>query len=130
VLAGDMNEYTQTRAVFAPLAGLLHDADDVAAVPPAERYTYVFDQNSQEIDHVFVSPAVAARGVQLAHVHVNTWAPSLAARASDHDPTAALVRVCNNLQAFRGARPFLFSPARGRGMADIAAQSAGSPRPR
>jgi predicted extracellular nuclease len=84
----------------------------LGGVPPEERYTYVFDQNAQEIDHAFVSPAVAARGASFAHVHVNTWAPSLNARASDHDPSVAQVKVCTNLQAFRGARTFLVASCR------------------
>ena len=40
----------------------MHDANDAARVPRAERYTYAYDQHAQEIDHVFVSGAVAARG--------------------------------------------------------------------
>ena len=57
-----MNEYAATRAVLRPLQALLHDANDVAEVPPAERYTYAYDQHAQEIDHVFVSDAIAKRG--------------------------------------------------------------------
>lgn len=100
VVAGDMNEYFATRAVFLPLAALLHDANAVAGVPPAERYTYVYDQHAQEIDHVLVSDAIAKRwyggaGVEVEHVHLNTWAGSVGARASDHDPTVVRLWVCD-----------------------------------
>jgi len=95
ILAGDFNDYKQTRSLFAPLAGVMHDADALAGVPPEERYTYVYDQNCQQIDHVFVSQAVADRGqVEIEHVHVNLWRSSISGRASDHDPTVGRVKIC------------------------------------
>ncbi len=85
----------QTRAVFAPFDGLLTELDVAVDVPLAERYTYLFDQNSQQLDHLFISDAIVARGdLAVEHVHVNNWAPTLAARASDHDPTVARVKIC------------------------------------
>lgn len=90
-----MNEYVQTRSVFHSLSGLVADINDVSDVPTSERYTYAFDQRAQEIDHIFVSEAIAKRGTEVEHVHVNTWARSLSERASDHDPTVAKVRVCD-----------------------------------
>ncbi|CDO71685.1 hypothetical protein BN946_scf184915.g29 [Trametes cinnabarina] len=95
IVGGDCNEYVQTRAVFAPFDGLLTELDGAAGVPPVERYTYLFDQNSEQLDHLFVSNAVVRRGgLAVEHVHVNNWAPSLSARASDHDPSVARVKVC------------------------------------
>ncbi|KAI0763618.1 DNase I-like protein [Trametes elegans] len=101
VVGGDCNEYAQTRAVFAPFVSAgpdgvgLTEADEAARVPAAERYTYLFDQSSEQLDHLFLSPAIVARGgVAVEHVHVNNWAPSLSARASDHDPSVARVKVC------------------------------------
>lgn len=107
-----MNEFVQTRSVFLPFTapldttttpkssghGILHDINDLAGVPPEERYTYVYDQHAQEIDHIFLSSSIGRRGgVEVEHVHVNTWARSTSAsdRASDHDPTVARVRVCD-----------------------------------
>ena len=89
-----MNEYAATRAVLRPLAALLHDMNDVGDVPPAERYTYAYDQHAQEIDHILVSDAVKAKGASVDHVHVNTWATTKGGQASDHDPSAAKVWVC------------------------------------
>ncbi|OJT13614.1 hypothetical protein TRAPUB_9803 [Trametes pubescens] len=95
IVGGDCNEYVQTRAVFAPFDGLLTELDVAVDVPLAERYTYLFDQNSQQLDHLFISDAIVARGdLAVEHVHVNNWAPTLAARASDHDPTVARVKIC------------------------------------
>lgn len=105
IVAGDMNEYLATRVVLRPLSAVLHDANEAAGVPPAERYTYAYDQNAQEIDHVFVSDAIAQRsggvlsgagsGVEVEHVHVNTWAETIGSRASDHDPTVVRLWVCD-----------------------------------
>lgn len=83
-----------TRSVFAPFTAMLKEVDEVAGIPDVERYTYVFDQNNEQLDHVFVSNAIASRGVEVEHVHVNNWAPNIDARASDHDPSVARIRVC------------------------------------
>lgn len=96
IAGGDMNEFLQTRSVFAALQGLLRDINEIAGLPPAERYTYVYDQHAQEIDHIFVSPAIAARGADVEHVHMNTWAQTMGERASDHDPSVARVWVCES----------------------------------
>ncbi|KAG6828170.1 hypothetical protein H0H92_008938 [Tricholoma furcatifolium] len=95
LLAGDFNEYTQTRKVFQPLTDVLTEADEAANVPSVERYTYIFDQNSEQLDHVFVSDAIKERGVKIEHIHVNNWAPTLAEQASDHDPSIGLIRICH-----------------------------------
>ncbi|KAI9000554.1 endonuclease/exonuclease/phosphatase [Trametes punicea] len=96
IVAGDMNEYLAARAVLRSLTVLLHDTNEVAGVTPEEQYTYVYDQHAQEIDHVLVSDAIAERegGVEVEHVHVNTWAGSVSERASDHDPTVVRLWVC------------------------------------
>jgi len=99
VVGGDMNEFVQTRSVFSALDNMLHDINEVAGVDPVERYTYVYEQHTQEIDHVFVSNAVARRDTEVEHIHVNTWAASIGERASDHDPTVARVRVCDGFNA-------------------------------
>lgn len=96
ILAGDMNEFVQTRSVFETLSGLVYDVNEISGVDPLERYTYVYEQRTQEIDHIFVSSSVAKRGTEVEHVHVNTWAKSVTERASDHDPTVAKIRVCGD----------------------------------
>lgn len=95
ILAGDMNEFVQTRSVFQPLTGVLTDINELSGVDPVERYTYVYDQHAQEIDQIFVSDAIGRRGTEVEHVHVNTWAASIGERASDHDPSVAKVKVCD-----------------------------------
>ncbi|KAF9013487.1 hypothetical protein BDQ17DRAFT_1321316 [Cyathus striatus] len=98
IVAGDCNEFVQTRSVFQPLTALLMEADTVANVSIVERYTYVFDQNNEQLDHVFVSPGISppAHPVEIEHIHVNNWSLLLANRTSDHDPSVAraISRVC------------------------------------
>ncbi|KAG5642097.1 hypothetical protein DXG03_003621 [Asterophora parasitica] len=94
VLAGDFNEFIQTRAVFKPLTDILTSIDEAANVPEVERYSYVFDQNSQQLDHVLISNAVKERGVEFEHIHINTWTSTKAGQISDHDPSVGQIRVC------------------------------------
>ena len=94
ISAGDWNEFSATSAVFSQLEGLYVEVDEVAKIPVVERYTYVFNANSQQLDHLFVSPALAARPLKADHVHVNTHAVSYSVRISDHDPTVVQVNIC------------------------------------
>ncbi|KAI0884864.1 DNase I-like protein [Annulohypoxylon maeteangense] len=91
---GDFNEFAfaQPIADFARLSGL-EDLDVVAGVAEQERYTYLYDMNSQELDHVFVSPALAARTKGFEHVHVNTWV-AYGDMTSDHDPSVGMFDIC------------------------------------
>ncbi|KAF8158349.1 Endonuclease/exonuclease/phosphatase [Crassisporium funariophilum] len=94
IVAGDFNEFIQTRSVYKPLTAMLTDIDEVADIPEVERYSYVFDQNSQQLDHVLVSNAIKRRKVEFEHIHVNNWSPTLSARVSDHDPSVGRIRIC------------------------------------
>lgn len=58
-----------------------------------ERYTYLFDMNCQQLDHMFVSKSLK-KGASYEHVHVNTWA-TVAGQISDHDPSVAKLNVCS-----------------------------------
>ncbi|KAI1341837.1 DNase I-like protein [Xylariaceae sp. FL0016] len=90
---GDFNEYGFVAPVtsFASISGL-QDLDDVVGTAVEERYSYVYDMNSQELDHVFVSAALA-EDAQFEHVHANSWV-SYDAQISDHDPSVAKFGVC------------------------------------
>ena len=87
-LIGDFNEFG-----FLPPLKTLTGADDGAPVvsdlldtlDATARYTYVFEGNSQALDHFFVSPALAAAAtMQVAHVNAE-----FADQVSDHDPIVA-----------------------------------------
>ncbi|MFD2418342.1 endonuclease/exonuclease/phosphatase family protein [Amycolatopsis pigmentata] len=80
VVAGDLNDY-QFSPALAELTAGHHLTDLIATLPPAERYSYVYEGNSQVLDHILVSPAL--RRVDYDVVHVNA---EFAEQASDHDP--------------------------------------------
>ena len=94
ITGGDCNEFIMTKSVFKEFENILSEVDEAADVLETERYTYVFAQNNEQIDHLFVSSAIRSRGVEVEHIHVNNWAPSVNARASDHDPTVARLAIC------------------------------------
>jgi uncharacterized protein len=60
-----------------------------ALLPPEERYSYVFEGNSQELDHIYVSASLLA-DAQFQAVHVNA---EYADQVSDHDPMIASLRI-------------------------------------
>lgn len=94
VSAGDYNEFAFVGPMetFVEVSGL-QDLDEVAGIPETERYTYVFGQNSQQLDHMHVSPRVAEGEVGFEHVHVSSWV-SYDDQVSDHDPSVARLDVC------------------------------------
>lgn len=94
ITGGDCNEFILAESVFVGFKDILSEVDEAADVPETERYTYAFAQNNEQIGHLFVSRAIRNRGVEVEHVHVNNWAPSVDARASDHDPTVAKLAIC------------------------------------
>ncbi|KAI9747108.1 MAG: hypothetical protein M1815_004618 [Lichina confinis] len=94
IAAGDFNEF----AFVAPLETFtsrsgLQDLDVLSRIDPTERYSYIFDMNSQELDHMYVSSSLA-RKAEFEHVHVNTWA-TRDGEVSDHDPGVALLGLCS-----------------------------------
>ncbi|KAI0535870.1 Endonuclease/exonuclease/phosphatase [Xylaria digitata] len=90
---GDFNEFAFAAPVqtFAKVSGL-KDLDEVTKIPTTERYSYLYDMNSQELDHTFVSKKLG-RGAKFEHLHVNTWL-AYDDMTSDHDPSVAKFNIC------------------------------------
>ncbi|MBI5651263.1 MAG: lamin tail domain-containing protein [Chloroflexi bacterium] len=88
IVLGDLNDFEFSNPLAtiksAPLNALIE------TLPQNERYTYVFDGNSQTLDHILVSNAIYGRPRVLDVVHVNA---EFVARASDHDPQVAFMCV-------------------------------------
>ncbi|WP_370945294.1 endonuclease/exonuclease/phosphatase family protein [Amycolatopsis sp. cg5] len=80
VVAGDLNDYPFSPAVKTLTAGGAL-TDLIATVPESERYSYVFEGQSQVLDHILASKA--PRGLDYDVVHINA---EFAQQASDHDP--------------------------------------------
>jgi predicted extracellular nuclease len=96
VAAGDFIEFSFVKRVqtFMSESGL-KDLDEVSGVPELERYSYLFDMNCQELDHTFVSPAIAQRQPKFGHIHTNTWGGGgYSKRISDHDASVAKADFC------------------------------------
>jgi predicted extracellular nuclease len=89
VVLGDLNDVPWAPAIELvsrpPLVNL------AARVPEAERYSYNFEGSAQLIDHLIVSPALAA-GAEAEIVHLNSDCPE-SARSSDHDAVVASLPI-------------------------------------
>ena len=85
VVLGDLNDFEFSETIQILEAAGLTDLYDT--VPLAERYSYVFEGNSQTLDHIMVSGPLLNRST-LDVVHVNA---EFADQASDHDPSVARI---------------------------------------
>ncbi|CAM5323726.1 endonuclease/exonuclease/phosphatase family protein [Streptomyces diastaticus] len=80
LVLGDINDFEFSGTTEAlGSGGVLRPA--VLSLPRAERYSYVFQGNSQVLDQILVSPAV--RHFRYDSVHINA---EFADQNSDHDP--------------------------------------------
>ncbi|WP_425559599.1 endonuclease/exonuclease/phosphatase family protein [Kitasatospora terrestris] len=88
VSLGDFNDYQ-----FSPaLDALTKDdvlRDLVIQLPERERYSYVYQGNSQVLDHILVSPTLKWHDVDYEVVHINS---EFAVQASDHDPQVVRIK--------------------------------------
>lgn len=101
VILGDLNSYTAEDPIRALTAGGLVGQTE-RFVKPAQRYSYVFDGQSGELDHVMTGKALSRRVSGAAIWHINADEPLAegyptkynppflyhpdAYRSSDHDP--------------------------------------------
>ncbi|HKD99196.1 MAG TPA: lamin tail domain-containing protein [Micromonosporaceae bacterium] len=82
VVLGDLNDFEYSTAVTT-LTGGGSLTDLPATLPVAERYTYVFEGNSEVLDHILLSASLAATSYSYDVVHVNS---EFANQISDHEP--------------------------------------------
>ncbi|MEV7377215.1 endonuclease/exonuclease/phosphatase family protein [Streptomyces lydicus] len=86
VVAGDLNDYQFSPALKDLTAsGVLTDL--VGGLPRAERYGYVYNGNSQVLDHILTSRHLARPDYDIVHVNAE-----FADQASDHDPQVLRIR--------------------------------------
>jgi len=79
VLTGDLNDFH-----FSPPLQILTGEEMINLIetlPPEERYTYIFEGNSEALDHMLISPSLA-EDVQFEIVHLNS---EFHDQDSDHD---------------------------------------------
>ena len=89
VALGDFNEFLFEEPLKTAGSGQARLENLLGLLPPAERYTYNFQGNSQALDHILVN-APFARGAAVDIVHVNS---EFALQVSDHDPVVARLRI-------------------------------------
>jgi predicted extracellular nuclease len=83
VTLGDFNDFEFSDALQTLRAGGVLD-DMIETLPQEERYSYVFEGNSQSLDHILASNAVVGLPFEFDEVHVNA---EFADQSSDHDPS-------------------------------------------
>jgi uncharacterized protein len=88
VVLGDINDFEFSRTVEILQGFQLLDM--FYLLPPNERYSYVFEGNSQALDHILASPALLLPLPEYDSVHVNS---EFADQQSDHDPQVARFKV-------------------------------------
>jgi predicted extracellular nuclease len=85
VVAGDLNDFPWSPPLQAVVdGGELNNLSDT--LPGSERYSYVFEGNSQQLDHILVSDNLLAATSAFDMVHVNS---EFFDQASDHEPSVA-----------------------------------------
>ncbi|MEU3979317.1 lamin tail domain-containing protein [Streptomyces sp. NPDC026672] len=80
VVLGDLNDFQFSKPLATLTAhGVLKDL--INTLPVNQRYSYVYDGNSQTLDHILVSPAIKKPDYEV--VHINS---EFHDQTSDHDP--------------------------------------------
>ncbi len=87
VVLGDLNEFEFVSPVrdLVTNSGLTNLTE---TLPEDERYSFIFQGNSQSLDHILVSNGLAT-GAEFDIVHTNVEFAATPQRASDHDPLLA-----------------------------------------
>lgn len=86
ILAGTVESTNGGRDTLAGGAAVLTNL--INDIPEDERYSFIFQGNSQQLDHILVSDSLL-EGAEIDNVHVNSEFAETAQRASDHDPVLA-----------------------------------------
>ena len=103
VVLGDFNEFE----FVSPVQGFDLLTNLTTTLPENERYTYIFEGNSQSLDHCLVSNSLTDKAA-LDIVHVNAEFNEDAARASDHEPLVCEVEIADSAVKFRHAADRIF----------------------
>ncbi|MGW7577107.1 endonuclease/exonuclease/phosphatase family protein [Streptomyces sp. NPDC054765] len=86
VVAGDLNDYSFSPALKDLTAGGVL-TDQVGRLPAAERYGYVYNGNSQVLDHMLTSRPLTRADYDIVHLNAE-----FADQASDHDPQVLRIK--------------------------------------
>ena len=89
VVLGDLNEFE----FVSPVETLAENLTNLTnTLPEDERYSFIFQGNSQSLDHILVSDNLADTA-EFDILHVNSEFTETPERASDHDPLVASLSI-------------------------------------
>ncbi|MGC5004007.1 lamin tail domain-containing protein [Streptomyces sp. DT203] len=87
ITLGDLNDFA-----FSPTMAALTDGRAlkplITTLPKNQQYSYVYEGNSQTLDHILISPGVPCFDYDVVHINAE-----FADQASDHDPQIVRVDV-------------------------------------
>jgi VCBS repeat-containing protein len=88
IVTGDFNGFQfETAQTQLEAGGILTNLTNL--LDPTDRYSFIFEGNMEQIDHMYASPSLLA-GAQFDIVHLNTGQID---RPTDHDPTLGLFAI-------------------------------------
>jgi len=90
MVLGDLNDFQFSLPLIVLEEGILTNL--IRTLPEPERYDYIYEGNSQALDHILVSDKLMRSFVSLDILHVNAEFDYLQ-RFSDHDPLIATFKV-------------------------------------
>ena len=99
VTLGDLNEFEFVSPVDEILGSSLNNLVDT--VPEDERYSFIFQGNSQTLDHILISDSLVD-GAEFDMVNVNSEFAETPFRASDHDPIVASFDLTTEISNIEG----------------------------
>lgn len=99
IALGDFNDFEFSTSLNKLKGGVLRNL--IETLPQNERYTYVFEGNSQTLDHILVTNKLSYSLVRFEVVHINS---EFLEQASDHDPTVAIFRLPVRRSHLQGKR--------------------------
>lgn len=87
VTLGDLNDFAFSPTMKALTGGKVLKPL-ITTLPAGEQYSYVYDGNSQTLDHILTSPAIRRFDYDVVHINAE-----FADQASDHDPQIVRIDV-------------------------------------
>ncbi|MFE4452338.1 endonuclease/exonuclease/phosphatase family protein [Streptomyces sp. NPDC056796] len=87
VTLGDLNDFAFSPTVKALTSGKVLKPL-ITTLPAGEQYSYVYDGNSQTLDHILTSPGISRFDYDVVHINAE-----FADQASDHDPQVVRIDV-------------------------------------
>ncbi|WP_286170891.1 cell wall-binding repeat-containing protein [Bacillus sp. NTK071] len=99
VVLGDLNDFEFSKPINTLEGDVLTNM--MERLPSEQRYTYVYQGNSQVLDHILVSNNLAKR-TTIDSININADFSEADGRASDHDPVLAKIQMENKVDRTSG----------------------------